>query len=250
MKKNMTFSFIFIFIIFTQTICRAESKADWPNPVMDQEHFGLLLFDLLEYKPKGDQSGVDWDIVGWRGSDKNRIWVKSEGSAPTVSAQSGEADLQVLYGKLISAYFDAQIGARLEQTWGNKKNASRVSAAFGLQGLSLYIFEFESALFIGSSGYIAGRISANKDFRFTQKAIAQFRFETNAAGQRSEEFETGSGINDLVIGLRLRYEFEREFAPYIGGTWAQLYGDTANYRTLSGEKTSEWNFVTGLRMWF
>ncbi|WP_139786963.1 copper resistance protein B, partial [Klebsiella pneumoniae] len=29
---------------------------------------------------------------------------------------------------------------------------------------------------------------------------------------------------DTELGLRLRYEIRREFAPYIGVSWNQLYG--------------------------
>lgn len=227
-----------------------DSKADWPSPVMDSENFGLLLFDLLEYKSAGSDSSLNWDIVGWRGGDVHRVWVKSEGSSMTATPAKNETDLQLLYGRPVSAFFDAQIGARLEQVWGAEKSASRLSAAIGLQGLSLYRFEFEAALFIGEAGHISARVSANKDFLFTQKTIAQFRFETNGSAKRSDKFETGSGVNDVSLGLRLRYEIKREIAPYIGVSWTNLYGETADYRKLAGGESFELNAVGGLRLWY
>lgn len=255
--------FQFIILYFLQFILASslsyaspisDSKASWPSPVMDSENFGLLLFDLLEYKSAGDDSSIDWDIVGWRGGDVHRIWVKSEGSSKVnseaTSQTKNETDLQLLYGQPISAFFDAQIGARLEQVWGAEQSASRLSAAMGIQGLAIYRFEFEAALFVGEAGHVSGRISANKDFFLTQKTITQFRFETNGTTKRSEKFETGDGINDLSIGLRLRYEIKREIAPYLGVSWTNLFGETADFKKLAGRESSELNAVAGFRLWY
>lgn len=228
----------------------SDSRADWPSPVMDSENFGLMLLDLLEYKSAGSDSTLNWDIVGWRGGDVHRLWVKSEGSSATTSPAKNETDLQLLYGRSVSAFFDAQIGARLEQVWGAGQSASRLSAAMGLQGLALYRFEFEAALFVGEAGHISARISANKDFLLTQKTITQFRFESIGAAKRSDKFETGSGVNDLSLGLRLRYEIKREIAPYIGVSWTHLFGETADFRKLAGGESSEMNAVGGLRLWY
>lgn len=255
----MTRKFHLLLLIFTLTCSlsygsqadlKADSKVDWPSPVMDSESFGLLLFDLLEYKSAGNDSSLNWDIVGWRGGDVHRLWVKSEGSSVTTSPAKNETDLQLLYGRPVSAFFDAQVGARLEQVWGAGQSVSRLSAAMGLQGLALYRFEFEAALFVGEAGHVSARISANKDFLLTQKAIAQFRFEANGAAKRSEKFETGSGVNDLSMGLRLRYEIKREIAPYIGVSWTNLFGETANFRKLSGGESSEFSAVGGFRLWY
>ena len=79
-----------------------------------------------------------------------------------------------------------------------------------------YNYEFEAALFIDQNGAVSGRLSLTKDLLLTQRLILQARFETNAAVQRVEEFTTGSGLNNLEFGVRLRYEIRREFAPYVG----------------------------------
>ncbi len=250
MKQVLFLTLIFLHSFLTSHSVVAESKAGWPSPVMDEETFGLAIFDLLEYQSTGNNGSLNWDFISWRGGDVHRLWVKSEGAYGLSSPRSGDADLQVLYGKLVTSYYDAQIGARLEQTLGDGQRSSRASAVLGLQGLAIYIFEFESALFIGSGGHVAGRIAASKDFRFTQKAIVQARIETNAAAKKSDEFEMGSGINDLELGLRLRYEFKREIAPYIGLTSSSLYGETAEYKKLSGGKSFELNAVCGIRLWF
>lgn len=221
----------------------------WPKPVDDTENYSLTLLDLLEYTPADDGSLV-WDLVSWYGGDVHRLWIKTEGDYGLSSPNSGEADFQLLYGRLVTSFFDAQLGARYEQAWGGNRRATRISAALGLQGISLYFFELETAIFVGEAGHLAGRLTASKDFLFTQKTIAQLRLESNAAAKHSDEFESGSGINDLSLGARLRYEVKREFAPYIGIEWTNFFGETADYRKRAGGEASTWSAVAGVRAWY
>ena len=60
----------------------------------------------------------------------------------------------------------------------------------------------------------------------------------------------GSGLSDMALGLRLRYEVTREFAPYIGVNWTKMFGQTADYARSSGEDTSDGQIVVGIRAWF
>ena len=60
--------------------------------------------------------------------------------------------------------------------------------------------------------------------------------------------QIGSGFSDLDIGVRLRYEISRKFAPYIGFAYSGKYGNTASYSRQAGETTSDYRFVFGLRL--
>jgi len=61
---------------------------------------------------------------------------------------------------------------------------------------------------------------------------------------------TGSGLSEIDTGMRLRYEFSRKFAPYIGFAYNGKYGDTANFARQAGESTSDPRFVFGVRAWY
>ncbi|OQW47477.1 MAG: hypothetical protein A4S09_15260 [Proteobacteria bacterium SG_bin7] len=255
----MTLQFLFILSFFFSPITQAATSesltqsnlnpnVDWPKPVDDSENFGLTLLERLEYE-SGQDSSVNWDLIAWRGGDFNRVWIKSEGSYSLVKRNRGQTDFQLLYGKLVSAFFDAQIGARIEQAWGDQ-NSTRVSGVLGLQGLSLYFFELEAALFLGGSSGVSARITGTKDFLFTQKTILQFRAESSASATKSEEFETGAGINDLSLSLRLRYELKRELAPYIGVNSTTLYGETQDFGRRGGGENAGWSAIAGLRAWY
>lgn len=227
---------------------------DWPAPVNDQEHRLFTLVDVLEYRPKtgGSQGGDDyrWDIQGWYGGDYNRLWFKSEGQRDTAFKADYDVDFQLLYGRFIQKYYDFQIGPRVETQSFRGSNVTRGLAVIGIEGLVPYNYEFESSLFIDQNGALSARLSFNKDMLLAQRLILQTRFETNAAVQRVEEFTTGSGLNNLELGFRLRYEIRREFAPYVGISLDRSFGETATLVREEGGTSSQIRFVAGIRMWF
>ncbi|HED19372.1 MAG TPA: hypothetical protein ENI74_07725 [Gammaproteobacteria bacterium] len=55
---------------------------------------------------------------------------------------------------------------------------------------------------------------------------------------------------DVELGLRLRYEIRREFAPYIGVSWLRKLGDSADFTRDEGAQVDDLSLVAGLRLWF
>lgn len=227
---------------------------DWPPPVNDQENRLFTLVDVLEYRPKiGGGQGIDdyrWDVEGWYGSDDSRLWFKSEGQRNTAFKADYDVDFQLLYGRFIQKYYDLQMGGRVETQSFRGRNVTRGLGVIGIEGLVPYNYEFESALFIDQNGAVSARLSLTKDMLLTQRLILQTRFETNAAVQRVERFTTGSGLNNLEFGVRLRYEIRREFAPYVGISLDKSVGETATLVRLDGGNPTQIRFVVGVRAWF
>lgn len=230
------------------------SSQDWPTPVMDRERRLFTLVDVLEYRPRtggeGSNSDYRWDIEGWYGGDYNRLWFKSEGQRDTAFKADYDVDFQLLYGRFLWKHYDIQVGGRMETQSFRGGNVARGMGVIGLQGIVPYNYEFESALFIAQNGAVSARLSYTKDFLLTQRLILQGRFETNLAIQKVEEFTTGSGLNNLEFGLRVRYEIRREFAPYIGISFDRSFGETATLVRQQGGDPSQIRFVVGVRMWF
>lgn len=226
----------------------------WPPPVNDQEHRLFTLVDVLDYRPKisGGQGHDDyrWDVEGWYGGDYNRLWFKSEGQRDTAFKADYDVDFQLLYGRFIQKHYDLQIGSRVETQSFKGRNVTRGLGVIGIEGLVPYNYEFESALFIDQNGAVSARLSFTKDLLLTQRLIFQTRFETNAAVQRVEKFTTGSGLNNLEFGARLRYEIRREFAPYVGISFDRSFGETATLVRQDGGDSSQVRFVVGVRAWF
>jgi len=232
------------------TLHNLKPQPGWPSPTADDAPYSLVLLDLLEYRESAGAGSLRWDGFGWLGGDYNRIWVKSEGTQSLGSGGGGEGEAQLLYGRLITPFFDLQAGARFATRWGNGPDLSRGYAVLGVQGLSPYRFEIESALFLSTKGQISGRLTASYDQLLTQRLILQPRIDTSFALQKDEAFGVGSGLNDIEVGLRARYEIRREFAPYIGITHRRSFGSTRRILQAEGERTRQTSIVAGVRVWF
>ena len=223
---------------------------NWPKPVEDSMRFGYLLVDQLEYQMwKGDDT-FRWDATGWYGGDYNRLWLKTEGEWRTSGERGGDAQVQALYVRLIAPFWDFQVGLRYDQFSGAGFDRSRGFAVIGLQGLARYRFELEPALFISQDGDVSARLTATYDLLLTQRLILQPRLDFDAAVQSAKKFGVGEGVNSLGLGLRLRYEITREFAPYIGVQWLREFGKTADISRRGGGRADDIAVVFGVRLWF
>ncbi len=85
-------------------------------------------------------------------------------------------------------------------------------------------FEAEVTAFLGENGQSALRLEGEYDILLTNRLILQPSAEVNLYGRNDPARGIGSGLADSELGLRLRYEIRREFAPYIGVTWNRSYG--------------------------
>jgi copper resistance protein B len=222
----------------------------WPEPVEDHMRFRSLLVNQLEYQMNEGDDTLGWDAVGWYGGDYNRLWLKTEGEWRTSGERGGDAEVQALYGRLIAPFWDFQAGLRYDQFSGAGFDRSRGFAVIGLQGLAPYRFEVEPALFISQDGDVSARLTATYDILLTQRLILQPRLDFDAAVQSAEKFGVGEGVNSLGLGLRLRYEITREFAPYIGVQWLNRFGETADISRRGGGRADDIAVVFGVRLWF
>lgn len=204
-----------------------------------------VMFNLAEFQVRDGHNGYRWDGEGWFGGDINRLVVKSEGEG-TLHRGVESAEVQALYSRAIGPYFDLQAGIRHDF----QPSPTRTYATVGIEGLAPYMFETEAALFLSTKGDILGRAEAWYDERLTQRLILQPRVELNLAAQDVPEDRIGAGLTDAELGLRLRYEISRQFAPYVGVSYEAKTGRTATFARRDGENVHATSLVLGIRTWF
>lgn len=213
------------------------------------EHGGTTISTVLlnvgEYQFRAGENGYRWDGEAWFGGDLNRLVIKSEGESGIDSGVEA-ADVQALYSRAIGPFFDLQAGLRQDLQQGPK----RTYATVGFEGVAPYWFETSGALFLSSKGELLGRLEGTYDLRLTQRWILQPRVETNLSGQDIPELGLGSGVSNIELGVRLRYEIKREFAPYVGVSFDRTLGGTADYARALGKGVESTSFVMGVRAWF
>ena len=200
--------------------------------------------DRLETHIRDGADAWLWDIQGYYGGPTERLWFKSEGEGDWGSAPE-DAEVQALFSKAIRPFWDVQAGIRLDIA-----GPDTTHAVIGIQGLAPYMFEVDAALFLSTRGDLTVRIEAEVDQRITQRLILQPRVEANLAGQDIPALGIGAGLDQIEVGARLRYEFRREFAPYIGIEQSWRTGQGSDFARLRGEDTSATSLLAGIRFWF
>ncbi len=205
-----------------------------------------VIIDRLEAGFGDDGETSLWDVQGWSGGDINRFWWKSEGEGDFDDGLE-ETELQALYSRAVTPFWDVQAGVRQDFRPDGEDTTHLV---LGLQGLAPYWWEVDAAAFLSTEGDLTARVEAEYDQRITQRLILQPRLEIDLSASDIPELEIGSGLSSVEAGLRLRYEFSKEFAPYVGVEWSRAFADTADYIEARGGEADDVRFVVGLKAWF
>lgn len=210
----------------------------------DNAIHGLLLLDQIEVWRDDGSTGLGWNASGWLGTDLNRLWLRSEGTRHHGHTEAG--DIELLYGRSISPWWDVVGGLRHDFAPGS----GRSFAALGIQGLAPQRIELQATGYFGQGGQSALRLEAERELLLTNRWIVQARLEATAFGRDDARHGIGSGLSSVEAGLRLRHEFTRRFAPYVGISHERTVGDTADLRRAAGDKAGELRYVAGVHTWF
>jgi copper resistance protein B len=241
---------VFAIVTITSNLALAQKAPEFSNDLMmDDETIFYLIAEKLEYRSQAGANPVKWEVQGYVGKDLNKFWFKSDGEALTTERET-EMEFQGLYSRAIGPYFDVQAGVRYDMAYEGDGNKSRGFAVIGLEGLAPYLFEVDGSLNLSEAGDLSADFEAEYDLLFTQRLIGQPNIETRVALQEVEEWGVGSGFNFIELGFRLRYEIERQFAPYIGINWERKFGGTADMARAAGGEVSSLSLLGGVRMWF
>ena len=231
----------------TRPITDADRAAAFPDvkghTVHDTAVNYFVLFDQLEWQA-GDGGTGSWDSKGWIGRDRDRLWLRTEGSREARHFDAAEA--HVLYGRAVARWWDLVAGIRHEARPG----PGRTWAALGVQGLAPYWFEVEATAYLGEGGRTHLRLETEYELLLTNRLVLQPLVEIDMYGRSDPERGIGAGLSSVEAGLRLRYEIRREIAPYLGAVWHRKFFGTADLANAEGEDSGGARLALGLRFWF
>jgi copper resistance protein B len=240
-----------LFVLFLlPCVAKAQDQADGPSeaapfgsPIADQHVWVHAIFEQLEGR-FGSEDALVWDGEAWTGTDTNRLWLKSEGEL--ADGEVKDSQHEILYDRPISTYFDLQAGLRYDLD----SRSGRGWAALGVEGLAPYFFHVFATAYASDRGHFAARLSGTYDLLITQRLILQPDIELNFYSKDDPKRLIGSGLAQLDLGFRLRYEIVRKFAPYVGLTYEKKAGGTGTFAAAAGEKTDALRVAIGVRSWF
>jgi len=233
---------------FIPPVTDADRKAAFPDvqghPAHDRSINYFVLFDQLEWQTGSGADAFSWDTKGWVGQDRNRFWFRSEGDR--AGGRTEQAQTNLLYGRAIARWWDVTAGVRLDTL----PDTPRSALALGVQGLAPYWFEVEASAYIEPSGRTHVRFETEYDLLITNRLVLQPLVEFEVYGRADRERLIGTGLSSGELGLRLRYEFRRELAPYVGVVWTRKFFGTADQARAAGQAVAGTRLAVGLRTWF
>lgn len=213
------------------------------DAMMEHDNVYRFLLGEFDYARERGRDLFTWDVDGWVGGDYNKLWLKSEGEL--FGGEVEDAEVQALYSRNVSTYFDAQAGVRYDF-----EPTGTAYLVFGVQGLAPYFFETDAAAFVSDKGDVSLRAEQSLDLLLTQRLVLQPRAEANLFLQDIPEQGVGSGLSTAEGSLQLRYEVTRKFAPYVDLNYERAFGDTKRFRRAEGEGADAWTLRAGVRLWF
>lgn len=202
--------------------------------MQDDPLVSLLLIDRLEVRNDEDKTSV-WEGSFWMGYDIHKLYLYSEGEATANGLESSQNE--VVYSRAIASFWDVQIGLAYDKN----DDASKTWTEIALFGLAPYYFETRAALLVNEEGNVGFRFDTEYEALLTQKLILTPSLEADFYTEDDPVMRLDSGLSRIEAGLRLRYEIQREFAPYIGVTWE---------KTSDSNPTEESSVIVGVRFWF
>jgi len=209
----------------------------------DDPLLGKFMLDKFETTDAEGDSPLNWELDAWTGKDLNKFWIKSEGER--LDGETEQSN-ELLYSRAISSFWDVQLGLRQDRVGSIKREFFSV----GVQGLAPYLFDTSTSILIGENNQIGIAAQFEYEIMLTQRWVLSPEVELDFWSENDPEMGIGSGLSTAEIGLRLRYEIRREFAPYIGISWSKNYGDTADFAAEEGGDFESTLFVAGVRIWF
>lgn len=223
-----------------------------PARAMDDQAVWWRFDGFVEKRLTSVAPATEWLGSAWIGNDTYKLRLFNGGVIDDNGHIDNEGgtkgiDNRFLVSRLISDYWDAKAGVQFSIF---DQGITRSAFVAGVEGLAPYGVKVDALLGVSQTGVFSARIEASYDILLSQKLIAQPRIEAMLASKDDPAIQLGSGLARYEVGLRLRYEFAKEFAPYIGVSFEQFTGNTASLVAAEGGPTSNLRALIGFKVWF
>ena len=197
-----------------------------------------------QFSTSNDEEYGEWAGFIMVGKDRNKLLLTTKGSAQHGETESSE--IRLFYSRTIWPYIGVTLGWRGDI----KPEPQRDWLEIGLLGVLPYKIGADTSLYFGESGRVAARLEIAYKYWFTPKLSLTPDIEANFYSEDDPERDIGSGLSDLDLGLRLRYQVIKGVLPYAGITWKGSFGNTADMLKSKGEDTGDLRLIIGITLSF
>jgi copper resistance protein B len=199
--------------------------------------------DRLESRNGDAEDFQEFQGEVWIGDSYQRALLRTELELREQTIEESKTEL--LYRRAITPFWNLEVGGRYD----HGDNEHREWFALGVSGLAPYWFELSATAYIGPEGHSAATIEAEYDLYLTQRLILQPKAELDFYGDSDLEAGHGKGLSKSLLGFRLRYDYDRQFSPYVGYERVHRHGETTTvFEPLGQHREGQW--IAGFRFWF
>ncbi len=181
-------------------------------PLVSYAHDDNMIFSTTRIEVDAgrfdSQSSQTWRADGWIGHDYNRFAWRTQGAR--TGGKTEEADVQALYSRYLASFWDIQAGVRHEF-----KPDGKDYGVIALRGLAPYAFDVDTAAFVRTDGKLFARTRFEYDLLMTNRFVVRPFVAADWSLQSLPDEGIKSGRTSSEIGVNLRYEIKRSFAPYV-----------------------------------
>jgi len=244
MVEPVRFAALAAGLVLAPLLAMAGEPAGMTAHMDDDPWHTMLLVDQLEWQDAEEGSALAWDVEAWAGRDAGRVLLRAEGER--VDGETEENRLELLWWRPVGSRWNLVAGLRQDL----EPVTARSYAAVGVQGLAPGWLHVEATAYFGERGQSAAALKADLDLLLTNRLVLVPELELEAYGRDDLANGIASGLHSVTVGLRLRYEVRRRFAPYVGVEWSGKPGDSGDLAREAGESVRDARWLAGLRFWF
>ena len=187
------------------------------------------------------------------GTDENKIFLKAH--IDKHESHDAEYDFKMLYSRIISDFWDAQIGMRyrvekVERDQRSTDTEEKLDGVIGLHGMAPYFFETDAYLYVGEDNYSGLGLETERDLLLTQKLILKPYLDLDVVFNDESKYAKKSGLSGVTAGIETRYEISKKIMPYVDIAYEYSKGTDATPWQVESDSEKGWLYGAGVRFKF
>ena len=192
-----------------------------------------------------DEDQINFEAMGWYGTDSNRIRLRTEGSAQTKDDKEIDSLSSLAYWKPLSIFWNGEAGVAYDT---ENDNAAIMA---GIVGTAPYFIETDARAYLYTDGQLRLDLGAEYEWRLDQHWVVIPEVGLTAFSKDDHDNGITKGFNEMETEVRLTYEtFSRQLAPYVGVSYETALGKARGQRRQENESVDSNSLTAGVNSGF